>query len=126
MGALCVVAAGCGGGDDESSASTEIEGLGTTFEEIQANAQTEGQVDLVAWAGYVEKDWVTPFEQETGCKVNSKLGATSDEMVTLMRTGNYDGVSASGDATLRLDRCAVTSHLLTTTSSRTTKPSSRG
>ena len=31
-----------------------------------------------------------------------KIGNTSDEMVTLMRTGNYDGVSASGDATLRL------------------------
>jgi len=31
-----------------------------------------------------------------------KVGNTSDEMVTLMRTGQYDGVSASGDATLRL------------------------
>jgi putative spermidine/putrescine transport system substrate-binding protein len=39
---------------------------------------------------------------ETGCKVNVKLGNTSDEMVTLMRSGGYDGVSASGDATLRL------------------------
>jgi putative spermidine/putrescine transport system substrate-binding protein len=45
---------------------------------------------------------VTPFEQATGCKVNNKLGNTSDEMVTLMRTGQYDSVSASGDATLRL------------------------
>ena len=75
VGALCVVAAGCGGGDDEGSASTEIEGLGSTIEEIQANAQTEGQVDLIAWSGYVEKDWVTPFEQETGCKV--KIGRAS-------------------------------------------------
>ena len=64
--------------------------------------EPEGQVNLINWAGYVEKDWVKPFETETGCKVNSKVGATSDEMVTLMRTGNYDGVSASGDATLRL------------------------
>jgi putative spermidine/putrescine transport system substrate-binding protein len=31
-----------------------------------------------------------------------KDGNTSDEMVQLMRTGDYDGVSASGDATLRL------------------------
>ena len=43
-----------------------------------------------------------PFEQQTGCKVNVKIGNTSDEMVQLMRTGQYDGVSASGDATLRL------------------------
>ena len=41
-------------------------------------------------------------EAETGCQVNTKIGNTSDEMVTLMRTGQYDGVSASGDATLRL------------------------
>jgi putative spermidine/putrescine transport system substrate-binding protein len=69
----------------------------------------EGQVNLIAWAGYVEDgstdpsvDWVTPFEQQTGCKVNVTIGNTSDEMVTLMKTGNFDGVSASGDATLRL------------------------
>ena len=66
-------------------------------------------MNLIAWAGYVEDgstdpkvDWVSGFEEETGCKVNVKLGNTSDEMVTLMRTGKYDGVSASGDATLRL------------------------
>ncbi|MEI7915031.1 MAG: ABC transporter substrate-binding protein [Mycobacteriaceae bacterium] len=69
----------------------------------------EGQLSLVAWPGYAEDgsndpkvDWVHPFENETGCKVNIKIGNTSDEMVQLMRTGQYDGVSASGDATLRL------------------------
>ena len=69
----------------------------------------EGQVNLIAWAGYVEDgstdpkvDWVSDFEKKTGCQVNTKIGNTSDEMVTLMRTGQYDGVSASGDATLRL------------------------
>jgi putative spermidine/putrescine transport system substrate-binding protein len=69
----------------------------------------EGQLNLVSWPGYAEDgsndpkvDWVHPFEQETGCKVNIKIGNTSDEMVQLMRTGQYDGVSASGDATLRL------------------------
>ena len=69
----------------------------------------EGELNLVAWAGYVEDgstdpkvDWVTPFEKKTGCEVNVKIGATSDEMVQLMRTGQYDGVSASGDASARL------------------------
>ncbi len=69
----------------------------------------EGQLNIIAWAGYAEDgtndpktDWVTPFEQQTGCKVNVKIGNTSDEMVQLMKTGQYDGVSASGDATLRL------------------------
>ena len=40
--------------------------------------------------------------EETGCKVNNKVAGSSDEMVTLMKSGQYDGVSASGDATLRL------------------------
>ena len=73
------------------------------------SANGEGQLNLIAWAGYAEDgsndktiDWVTPFEQKTGCQTNVKLGNTSDEMVQLMRTGQYDGVSASGDATLRL------------------------
>ena len=73
------------------------------------SARARASSNLIAWAGYVEDgstdpkvDWVSPFEKETGCQVNVKIGNTSDEMVTLMRTGNYDGVSASGDATLRL------------------------
>ena len=36
-----------------------------------------------------------PFEKATGCKVNVKVANTSDEMVTLMHTGQYDVVSAS-------------------------------
>ena len=50
-------------------------------------------------------DWVTPFEDDTGCQVNVTYADTSDEMVTLMRQGGgsvYDGVSASGDASVRL------------------------
>ncbi len=69
----------------------------------------EGEVDIVAWAGYIERgandknyDWVTGFEKETGCKVNVKIAGTSDEMVSLMNGGGFDLVTASGDATLRL------------------------
>jgi putative spermidine/putrescine transport system substrate-binding protein len=79
------------------------------MEPLSALGNGEGQLNLVAWPGYAEDgsndpkvDWVHPFEQKTGCKVNIKIGNTSDEMVQLMRTGQYDGVSASGDATLRL------------------------
>ncbi len=71
----------------------------------------EGQVDIVAWPGYIERgetdkayDWVTPFEADTGCKVNVKTAGTSDEMVSLMTQGGYDLVTASGDASLRLIR----------------------
>src|SRR3954463_4477373 len=100
---------GCGG-DDSSSGSGS--GGGKAPEGAKAATSVgkgEGQVNLIAWAGYVEDgstdpkvDWVSDFEKQTGCQVNVKAGNTSDEMVTLMRTGQYDGVSASGDATLRL------------------------
>ncbi|MDT5076489.1 MAG: putative spermidine/putrescine transport system substrate-binding protein [Mycobacterium sp.] len=79
------------------------------MEPLSAVGQGEGALNLIAWAGYVENgsndktvDWVTPFEKATGCKVNVTIGNTSDEMLKLMRTGQYDGVSASGDASLRL------------------------
>ncbi|NUM44750.1 MAG: ABC transporter substrate-binding protein [Anaerolineales bacterium] len=69
----------------------------------------EGQVDIIAWAGYIERgetdpayDWVTEFEAATSCKVNVKVAATSDEMVALMNEGGFDLVTASGDASLRL------------------------
>jgi len=54
IAALCVVAAGCGGGDDESSGgvSTEVEGLGTSLDEIKELAKQEGEVNVVQWAGY--------------------------------------------------------------------------
>jgi putative spermidine/putrescine transport system substrate-binding protein len=74
-----------------------------------ANDQGEGRVDIVAWPGYIERgdtdaayDWVTGFEKATGCSVNVKTAATSDEMVSLMAKGGYDLVTASGDASLRL------------------------
>jgi putative spermidine/putrescine transport system substrate-binding protein len=87
----------------------------------------EGELKLVAWTNYVvggtggetvegAPDWVTPFEDATGCKVTVKVGGGSSEMVELMKTGEYDGVSASGDATLRLiaggDVAAVNTDLI--------------
>ncbi|PPL16202.1 spermidine/putrescine ABC transporter substrate-binding protein, partial [Microterricola pindariensis] len=71
--------------------------------------EMEGTVSILAWPGYVEDgsndpavDWVTPFEEQTGCQVTSKTYGTSDEAFSLMKTGDYDVVAASGDASLRL------------------------
>ncbi len=100
MLAIALVVASCS--DDNDSSKTEKKSL----EKI---GKGEGQVNIIAWAGYAEDgttdpaiDWVTDFEKESGCEVNVKVGNTSDEMVQLMQTGEYDGVSASGDASLRL------------------------
>ncbi len=91
--ALLVLMAGCG---SSSSSGT------STGEELKTLGKGEGQLNLISWPGYVEPEWVKPFEAKTGCKVNDKNAGTSDEMVALMRTGQYDGVSASGNATARL------------------------
>ena len=95
-----------------TACGSEQSGGGETppkMEPMVAVGDGEGELNLIAWAGYAEDgsndptaNWVTPFEQQTGCQVNVKIGNTSDEMVQLMRSGQYDGVSASGDATLRL------------------------
>lgn len=74
-------------------------------EPLAAIGKGEGALNIVAWEGYAQDDWVKPFEAKTGCKVNRKYAGSSDEMVALMRSGGggqYDLVSASGDATLRL------------------------
>jgi putative spermidine/putrescine transport system substrate-binding protein len=125
VASLALLATACGGSEDMAETT---EGSGGTTATTEAPSTTgegevdyqwtpnadvlagaEGQVNLVAWAGYAEDgstdpayDWVTPFETITSCQVNVKTGGTSDEMVQLMQSGEYDGVSASGDATQRL------------------------
>ena len=76
---------------------------------MQSLGKGEGALDIVAWAGYIERgatvpefDWVTGFEESTGCMVKVKTAGTSDEMVALMNLGGFDIVTASGDASLRL------------------------
>lgn len=103
--AAILVLAGCSGGGNSGGSAGSVPNV-PMAKKLGAN---EGQLNIIVWAGYAEDgtndpkvDWVTPFEQNTGCKVNAKVAGTSDEMVQLMRTGDYDGVSASGDATLRL------------------------
>jgi putative spermidine/putrescine transport system substrate-binding protein len=105
LGACAALIVGCSGSEESSGTSESPPKL----EQLSSVGDGEGELNLIAWAGYAEDgsndktvDWVTPFEKKTGCQVNVKLGNTSDEMVQLMRTGQYDGVSASGDATLRL------------------------
>src|SRR5919198_4415628 len=112
--AALFAAAGCGGSDNGDNGGGGGTKASAGFKVPNVPMQKtlgagEGKLNIIAWAGYAEDgstdkkvDWVTPFEKQTGCQVNVKIGNTSDEMVTLMRTGQYDGVSASGDATLRL------------------------
>jgi putative spermidine/putrescine transport system substrate-binding protein len=121
---LALIAAACTGGGGSSAAPStasvapSVAASAEPSTAVSPSAATvgegEGALNLVAWTQYVMGgsggepvpeggyDWVKPFEDATGCKTTVKVGASSSEMVQLMKTGQYDGVSASGDATLRL------------------------
>src|SRR4051794_4124310 len=79
--------------------------VAAAFPAAGATRQSGGTLKMVAWEGYLEPLWVKPFEKQSGCTIRPKYAGSSDEMVTLMRSGGgtqYDMVSASGDASLRL------------------------
>jgi putative spermidine/putrescine transport system substrate-binding protein len=111
LGAIASLAlAGCGSSDTSTKTAAKASGfVPPPMKALDKLGTPEGSVNVLAWPGYVEDgsndktvDWVTGFEKSSGCKVNIKTFGTSDEAVQLMRTGQYDTVSASGDATLRL------------------------
>ena len=117
-----VVAAGCcsgggtasGGGSSSSTGNATQNGGGAVAGQTvptanlpvaQSVGKGEGQLNLIAWEGYLQPQWVKPFEQQSGCQVNAKYAGSSDEMVALMKNGGggqYDMVSSSGDADLRI------------------------
>jgi putative spermidine/putrescine transport system substrate-binding protein len=98
LAAVTLLASACGS-SSKSSGGQALTAIGAG----------EKALNLIIWAGYAEDgstdkayDWVHPFQDKTGCVVKSKIAATSDEMFSLMGTGQYDGVSASGDSSVRL------------------------
>ena len=108
-GAAALVLAACGGSGGDSASSASAGGAPDVPKYAGPVGDGEGALNILAWPGYAEDgssdptvDWITPFEEATGCQVNVKTFGTSDEAVKLMQGGGYDVVSASGDASLRL------------------------
>jgi putative spermidine/putrescine transport system substrate-binding protein len=72
----------------------------------------EGALNLIVRPGYAERgdndsayDWVTPFEEDSGCHVKAFEAGTSDQMLAnIQEEGGsaWDGVSAAGDVAARL------------------------
>ena len=72
----------------------------------------EGELDILVRPGYAERgdndsayDWVTPFEDDSGCQVNAVEIGTPDQMLARVRTdgpGAWDGLAASGVISRRL------------------------
>src|SRR6476659_4042027 len=99
IAAAAVVVGACSSGATPSPSSPAASAPAASQ---PASAPAESQPAASGGEQVQGYDWVTPFEQATGCKVTVKVGVDSANMVQLMKTGQYDGVSASGDATLRL------------------------
>jgi putative spermidine/putrescine transport system substrate-binding protein len=108
LACVALLGAACAGDDDGDGGNADGGNAdGGMMTEV---GEGEGQVNIIAWAGYIESgetdknyDWVTEFVADTGCEVNVKTAGTSDEMVALMQEGSeFDLVTASGDASLRL------------------------
>ncbi len=67
-------------------------------------SEGEGKLNILAWPGYVESgltdpliDWVTPFQEETGCQVTFRPYSNSDEAISLTQNANFDVVATSSD-----------------------------
>jgi putative spermidine/putrescine transport system substrate-binding protein len=109
IGAAALIAAcgSSGGGNNNGNNGGKPSGAVPTanLPVLKKIGKGEGHLNLIAWAGYLQPQWVKPFEKQTGCVINAKYANTSDEMVALMANGgggNYDMVSSSGDADLRI------------------------
>ena len=99
LGAFALVVGACStGGTPAPSAGSPAPSLPASI------GDGEGQVSVLSWPGYVENgttdpavDWVTPFEDETGCKVTNQVFGTSDEAFSLFSTNpeKFDVISAS-------------------------------
>jgi putative spermidine/putrescine transport system substrate-binding protein len=90
--ALCVPAAGVSSGN----------GLPTKI------GKGEGALNVIEWPAYTDPSFAKKFERQTGCTIHRKDAGSSSEMFALMHAngggggGQWDLVSASGDASLRL------------------------
>jgi putative spermidine/putrescine transport system substrate-binding protein len=97
---LAIAAAIAACGSDKKSGSNA-----STAKAPDVAQKGEGQLNMVIWEGYADKSYAGDFTKQTGCKVNAVPAGTSDEMFTKFRSGGgsqYDVVTPSGDASLRL------------------------
>src|SRR5215467_7424053 len=114
LAGAALITVGCGSSGSSGTGTGSTGGTGATaglkvptanLPVLQKIGKGEGKLNLIAWEGYLDPIWVKPFEQQTGCQVNAKYAGSSDEMVSLMKNGGggqYDMVSSSGDADLRI------------------------
>jgi putative spermidine/putrescine transport system substrate-binding protein len=100
---MVISATGCGGA---SPAVRAVQQPPTANMKPQGSVGTgEGQLNLIAVAGYVDSSWSKAFTNTTGCKITTSYVTSANEMESLMKGGGsaqWDMVSATGDAGLQL------------------------
>lgn len=106
LASIALVATGCGSSSAGGGSGTAAGKVPTAnLPVLKSIGKGEGTLNLIAWEGYLQPEWVNPFEKQTGCQVHATYAGTSDQMVALMKNGGggqYDMVSSSGDADLRI------------------------
>jgi putative spermidine/putrescine transport system substrate-binding protein len=101
-GAVVLALAGCGGSSGKKAAAVQA---------AHTIGQGEGALNLISWPGYTEAggsdprvNWVTPFENQTGCEIKVKVVASAQAAVDAMSdpSQGFDGVAAPPEVSGRL------------------------
>ncbi len=101
--ALALVAAACGDDDDDGDGASDTTAPRSRRDRRGRRRRLDPRLAVLRRGRHPgpELDWVTAFEEDTGCDAEVKYFGTSDEAFTLFGTGDYDVVSASGDSSMR-------------------------
>src|SRR4051794_34073670 len=106
---LVLAVAACGSGDEAKHTAGPKVQPPPGGHPLARLGPAETRLDLVAPPGYAEDgsadpqaDWVSDFETQTGCQVTIRTAHTPEDVVTLLRTGRYDGAAAPSDVMLQL------------------------
>jgi len=65
VGVMALIAAACS--NNSSTSSPGASGGSANALSYDPSAQGEGELNLIAWPLYAEKDITQPFENQTGC-----------------------------------------------------------
>ena len=89
VAALAFLAAGCGGDGGQQRVRRGLADRGPRLDARgdPVDGKGRGRGEPRPLAGYADKSWADEFTKQTGCKVNTKDGANSDDMVDLIATG---------------------------------------
>jgi putative spermidine/putrescine transport system substrate-binding protein len=116
--ALAALVAGCGGSEPAPEAPRPTVDAPPGPAPLKRLGPGEGRVMLLAPPGHAERgatepgvDWVTRFEQRTGCQVAVRTLGPDDDAVALLRSGRYDAAAVPGDVAVPLISGGVVAQL---------------